>query len=133
MKTISITILLIMLAIAACSEKKPDTEQKPADTTAQVANKDNGTVTPVQSFDMAKAPEEAKPMLNDIASCLKSAVDNAKTPDDGFQALRACEQVLKEKYKEKIEKDPAFAKYFDEYGQEMYNKEKIRLKEKFPR
>jgi hypothetical protein len=132
MKTIGITcILLVMFFVFACSEKKEEQVQKQPDTTGQVLPDNQDSQSTEQEPDINSAPDEAKPMINDIIGCLKTAVDNAKSHDEGIAALRICEKDIREKYKDKLTGNEKFERYFEEYGQMLYNKEKIRLKQKF--
>jgi hypothetical protein len=132
MKTIGIsTALLVIFFVLACSEKKEEQLPKQQDTTVQATDNNQAGQATQQEPDINSAPEEAKPMINDIIECLKTAVDNAKSNDEGMTALRICEKVIRDKYKDKLTGNEKFERYFEEYGQMLYNKEKIRLKQKF--
>lgn len=132
MKTFGITTaLLVSFFVLACSEKKEELLPKQQDTTTISTNNNQVGQATEQEPDINSAPDEAKPMINDIIECLKTAVDNSKSHDEGMTALRICEKVIRDKYKDKLTGNEKFEGYFEEYGQMLYNKEKIRLKQKF--
>ncbi len=131
MKTAITIVLGSILMLIACSGEKGSQNDKPADSVAKVTQEGKTSDNGVISLDPEKVPAEMKQAVDEISNCLKSAVDNAGSAQDGLQAMKACEIAIRERFKDQLEKEPAFAKYFDEIGEQIYNSEKIRLKEKF--
>jgi hypothetical protein len=48
--------------------------------------------------------------------CMESAIDNASSLSSAQQAILQCQENLKNKYQDKINSDPAFAKDFMDVG-----------------
>ncbi len=132
MKLLKLFIAIVVAAtIAGCSGNNDS--PKPAGDSLAVAAAD--TVKPagqdMNSVDLSNVPDDVRPMLKEIQVCLAAAVDNSTSSEEGIALMKKCEQSVRDKFKAQLAKDPKFEKYFNEQGQQIYNIEKIRLKQKY--